>query len=123
MPVRCADLTATWTDLTRWFAARGVLVLPQLCADQPMVRLDADSDTGRAADAAEVERVTGLLRAIIDRFELRAVYVHQLRGEPDPTLITVRAVAGGVVHELVLCAAWYADLLDRTVGMEFAHRQ
>jgi hypothetical protein len=114
MPVRCADLAETWADLTTWFAERGVLVLPQLCADQPVVRLDTD----RTADPGQ------LLRAIIDRFDLRAVYVHHLAGgEPDPTIITVRAVAGGVVHELVLCAAWYADLLDRTVGMEFAHRQ
>lgn len=114
MPVRCADLAETWADLTTWFAERGVLVLPELCADHPVVRLDADRD----ADPGQ------LLRAIIDRFELRAVYVHHLAGGGlDPTIITVRAVAGGVVHELVLCAAWYADLLDRTVGMEFAHRQ
>ena len=114
MPVRCSDLAETWADLTRWFADHGVLVLPELCANQPVVRLDTEG----SADPGQ------LLRAIIDRFDLRAVYVHHLRGdEPDPAIITVRAVAGGVVHELVLCAAWYADLLDRTVGMEFAHRQ
>ena len=113
MPVRCADLTETWADLTAWFAQRGVLVLPQLSANQPVVRLDDDG----AAEPGQ------LLRAIVERFDLRAVYVHQLRDGPDPTIITVRAMAGGVVHELVLCAAWYADLLDRTVGVEFAHRQ
>jgi hypothetical protein len=123
MPMRCDDLAGTWAGLTAWFDQRGVLVLPQLCVDQPVVRLDADLDSSPTVGPADVARVTGLLRAVVERFDLRAIYVHQLGGDPEPTIVTVRAMAGGVVHELVLCAAWYADLLDRTVGMEFAHRQ
>jgi hypothetical protein len=114
--MRCADLTETWAELSAWFDERGVLVLPQLCVDQPMVQLDGD------AGPADLDRVTSRLRALVERCDVRTVYVHQIGGELAPSIVTVRVMAGGVVHELTLCAAWYADLLDRTVGMEFAHR-
>src|SRR5262245_27655282 len=122
--MRCTDLAQTWAELRGWFDRRGVLVLPPLTTSGPLVQLDSDVDQSRAADPAELERATGRLRAVVERFEVRAVYVHQIGGEPilvpggerairgEPSIVTVRVVAGGVVHELVLFANWYAELLD-----------
>jgi hypothetical protein len=128
--MRCVDLPDTWTKLAGWFDQHGILVLPQLCADGPVVRLDADVDQGRTARPADLERVVSRLCAVVERFGARAVYVHRVGGEPaaedeerELSIVTVRVMAGGVVHELMLFAGWYADLLDRTVGMEFAHKQ
>jgi hypothetical protein len=42
-----------------------------------------------------------------------------LRGGPGE--VTVRVVAGGVVHELNLFASWYIEFLDEIVGVDFAH--
>src|SRR5215213_1036896 len=104
--MRCPDLAATWTDLTGWFDRRGILVLPQVCTGPLVVQLDADTDQGGTASAAELDRVTGRLRAVVERFGVRAVYVHQAGGIPGdelrqgPGSVTVRVVAGGVVHEL-----------------------
>jgi hypothetical protein len=128
--MRCDDLAGTWAALLSWFDAHGVLVLPQLAGDLPVVQLDSDLAPLFAADPAEalalaVDRV----RAVVDRFDARAVYVHRVgegtatrNGGRDMSILTVRVVGGGVVHELTLVAAWYANLLNRTVGMEFAHR-
>jgi tagatose-1,6-bisphosphate aldolase non-catalytic subunit AgaZ/GatZ len=128
--MRCVDLAQTWSQLREWLDHQGVLVLPRLTANGPLVQLDADADQTRAASVADLARVTDRLRALVERFEVRAVYVHQIGGEPvpvpggdrevrgEPSIVTVRVVAGGVVHELTLFAAWYAELLDRTVGID-----
>ena len=124
--MRCADLAETWTELLAWFDQRGVLVLPQLSADTLLVRLDADVDQKRTATPEEVTRAADRLRAVIEHFGVRAVYVQQTpspspgRVCPEPAVITMRVVAGGVVHELTLFAAWYYDYLDEAVEMEFA---
>jgi hypothetical protein len=124
--MRCADLADTWTGLLEWFDQREVLVLPPLSADTLLVRLDADVDQKRTATPAEVERATDRLRAVIEHFGVRAVYVQQTpspspgRVSPEPAVIIMRVVAGGVVHELTLFAAWYYDYLDEAVEMEFA---
>jgi hypothetical protein len=124
--MRCADLAETWTGLLAWFDQRGVLVLPQLSAETLLVRLDADVDQKRTATPEEVARAADRLRAVIDHFGVRAVYVQQTPspspGSPcaEPAVITMRVVAGGVVHELTLFAAWYYDYLDEAVEMEFA---
>jgi hypothetical protein len=124
------DLAQTWSELRGWFDAHGVLVLPRLTTSGPLVKLDADVDQMRAASETDLSRATGRLRALVERFDVRAVYVHQIGGEPisvpggdravcgEPSIVTVRVMAGGVVHELTLFAAWYAELLDRTVGMD-----
>src|SRR5207244_81056 len=107
-PMRCPDLAATWSDLTGWFDRNGILVLPQLCAGPLVVHLDADVDHGGTASPAELARVTGRLRAVVEQFGIRAVYVHQTGGIPGdelrrgPGAVTVRVVASGVVHELNL---------------------
>jgi hypothetical protein len=123
--MRCADLAETWNDLLAWFDQRGILVLPQLSADTLLVRLDADVDQKRTATPEEVARAADRLRAVIDHFGVRAVYVQQTPNPSpgrvcDPAVITARVVAGGVVHELTLFAAWYYDYLDEAVEMEFA---
>ena len=125
--MRCPDLAATWTDLTGWFQQHGILVLPPLCAGPPVVQLDADVDPGGTANPAELDRVTSRLRAVIEHFGVRAVYVHETGGIPGdevrkgPGSITVRVVASGVVHELNLFASWYIEFLDEIVGVDFAH--
>jgi hypothetical protein len=124
--MRCANLAETWAELLAWFDQRGVLVLPPLSADTLLVRLDADVDQKRTATPDEVARSCARLRAVIEHFGVRAVYVQQTPSPspgqvcPDPAVITARVVAGGVVHELTLFAAWYYDYLDDAVEMEFA---
>lgn len=130
--MRCADLARTWTDLCSWFDRNGVLVMPQLHADRPLVRLDGDVDPAATADPAELARVVERLRTLVRHFEVRAVYVQHTGGElaacaesgsrirAEQAVVTIRVMAGGVVHELSLFAEWYAALLDRTVGMDFA---
>jgi hypothetical protein len=116
--MRCANLAETWTELSAWFDRNGVLVLPHLRADGPSVRLDADADPEHAADGAELDRQLDRLKAIVKHFGVRAVYV--TRGE-RMSAVTVRVVADGVVHELMLIADWYAEFLDETIGMAPAH--
>jgi hypothetical protein len=108
--MRCADLTGTWSELRGWLAARNVLVLPRLTGDWPTVRLDDDLPPERAATAAEVDTVVDRLRQVIDRFAVPAVYVGQVPGEPaaEPSGVTIRVMAGGILHELTLSAARYA---------------
>lgn len=118
--MRCADLPAAWTELTRWLQSRGVLVLPPLAAQLPLVRLDANACGDSAEDAI------GLLRRVIEHFGVRAVYVERLRAvrpstdKPEPAVLTVRVLASGIVHELRLFAGWYVELLDSEVGAEAA---
>lgn len=114
MPMRCADLNQTWTELSSWFDRTGVLVLPHLRADGPTVRLDADTEPSRGDDPAELERQLDRLRTIIKHFGVRAVYVSR---DEQAEVLTIRVVAGGVVHQLMLVAGWYADFLDETLGM------
>jgi hypothetical protein len=111
----CVDLVEAWTELRDWLDRAGVLILPRLEANGPTVRLDADLAAARPATRAEVARIMGRLRAVVERFEARAVYVTQtgVDSVPDPdepASLCVRVVAGGVVHELSLVAAWYAQL-------------
>jgi hypothetical protein len=108
--MRCADLTGTWAELRTWLEARNVLVLPRLTGDWPMVRLDGDLAPDRPATATEVASVLERLRQVIDRFAVPAVYVGQAYGETtaDPSGVTIRVMAGGILHELTLSAAWYA---------------
>jgi hypothetical protein len=126
--MRCGDLAGIWSDLRAWFADVDVLVLPRLEFTGPSVRLDADVDPTRPATQDEVAAVLARLRAVVTRFEVRAVYVglaggsmdgEPVGGEPvgggggdGPAAVTVRVLAGGVVHELTLVAAWYAALVD-----------
>jgi hypothetical protein len=126
--MRCDDLAGTWAALISWFDAHGVLVLPSLSCDLPVVRLDSDLAPRFAADEA-LGLAVGRVKALVERFDARAVYVNRVgadtaahNGGREMSIVTMRVVGGGVVHELTLVAAWYADLLDRTVGMEFAHR-
>jgi hypothetical protein len=109
--MRCVDLAETWIELSAWFDRNGVLVLPHLRADGPSARLDADARPG--AERAELDRQLDRLRAIIEHFGVRAVYV--TRDEPL-SAVTIRVVAGGVVHELMLVADWYDEFLDETIG-------
>jgi hypothetical protein len=129
--MRCADLAGTWAELCTWFDEQGILVLPQLCTDGPLVRLDAGRVGGGDTADAEQARALERLRAVVSQFDVKAVYVHQWGdgifeggppgGQPEPGAVTVRVMAGGVVHELKLLAPWYAEFLDGTVGIEFAH--
>lgn len=115
--MRCANLTATWAELTGWLERRNVLVLPPLTANLPLVRLAADlSGTG---DIAEVECAIDRLHRLIDHFDVQAVYVERTEGtqteigdNAEPAILTIRILAAGAVHELKLFATWYAELLD-----------
>lgn len=108
--MRCADLAGTWTELSSWFDRNGVLVLPHLRTEGPMARLDADG--------AELDRQLDRLRILIRHFGVRAVYVTR---DERLSAVTIRVVAGGVVHELMLVADWYAEFLDETMGTAPAH--
>jgi hypothetical protein len=118
--MRCADLVGTWEGLLCWFDDRRVLVLPRLTGVGATVRLDGDIGCERPAEPAEVALVLDRLRGVVERFGIPAVYVGQVRVGAAGRLasVTVRAPAGGVIHELTLAAAWYGaqDIdLDRAV--------
>lgn len=123
--MRCANLDDTWINLTAWFDAHRILVLPPLQATGvPLARLDADAGEDRVASEPELDRVLGRLRALVECFDIRAVYVDQERdrsGRHDQQLgvVTLCVVAGGVVHELRLFAASYAAYLDRAAEAHF----
>ncbi|HKT05635.1 MAG TPA: hypothetical protein VJT31_39485 [Rugosimonospora sp.] len=108
--MRCADLTGTWSELRAWFDARNVLVLPRLTGNWPVVQLDGDLAPDRPATGAEVASVVERLRQVVDRFAVPAVYVGTVAGESGAELsgVTIRVMAGGILHELTLTAAWYA---------------
>jgi hypothetical protein len=112
--MRCSDLTATWLTLRTWFEERGVLVLPRLTGVGPTVCLECDLApdlvSDRPATGAELAVAIGRLQRVVERFAVPVVYVGQVRNGPDdgPASVTVRAVAGGIVHELTLVASWYA---------------
>jgi hypothetical protein len=118
--MRCADLTITWTELSRWLEHRDVLVLPPLVAQLPLVRLDADVD----GTCESIEVALDRLRRLIDHFNVRAVYVDRLRAPrdadaaPDLAVLTVRVLVAGAVHELRLFADWYVTLLDSDLDTE-----
>jgi hypothetical protein len=127
--MRCADVTGTWAAVRSWFDERGVLVLPRLTGVGPTVRLDGDLavesaselDFDRPATAAELALAVGRLQRVVERFGLPVVYVGQVRVGPDrdPASVTIRAVAGGIVHELTLVASWYAAEyidIDRSIS-------
>jgi hypothetical protein len=121
--MRCANLTDTWAALRDWLDLRNVMVLPPLSANLPLARLDADCTGG----PGDLDRMVECLHALIEHFGIRAVYVGRVdiirtNGGPDPELavLTVRAPAGGVVHELKLYASWYVEFLELTVSAEFA---
>lgn len=109
--MRCVDLTGTWSELREWFDAKDVLVLPRLTGDGPAVRLDGDLDPDQPATPDEVARVVERLRQVVARFAVPVVYVGQVRGEPDgpASRVTVRVMAGGILHELTLAAAWHSE--------------
>jgi hypothetical protein len=113
--MRCGDLAGTWTGLRDWLTAREVLVLPRLEYAGPTSRLDADVDPTRPATPAEVDAAVARLRELVRRFDVRAVYVGYAGDDAgELAAVTVRAMAGGVVHELTLVAASYAALTDET---------
>jgi hypothetical protein len=116
--MRCRDLAGTWDELRAWLQAADVLVLPRLTGVDPGVRLDCDLPAERPATPGEVAIATGRLRAIVERFEVPAVYVGQVRAESSGELasVTVRVMAGGILHELTLAAAPRPGL-----GVEFEH--
>ncbi|OLE29442.1 MAG: hypothetical protein AUG44_04025 [Actinobacteria bacterium 13_1_20CM_3_71_11] len=106
--MRCGDLGRAWTDLRDWFAEVDVLVLPRLEYAGPTARLDADLDPTRPATPTEVAATVAQVRELVRRFDVRAVYV----GHAAPDAVTVRVVAGGVVHELTLVAAGHPAVTD-----------
>jgi hypothetical protein len=111
--MRCEDLAGTWRGLRGWLAAADVLVLPRLEYAGPSARLDAEVDPTRPASRAEVEATVATLRDLVRRFDVRAVYVGYAGDPTDaPAAVTLRVMAGGVVHELTLVAAGYAVLDD-----------
>ena len=139
--MRCSDLARTWTELADWFDRENVLVLPAFRGGEPLARLDDDLDTSRDATPAEIAHVLGRLRAVVERFAIKAVYVRQTTWDADAdwvagtglshtalplrngsgpahpgplTRITVRVLAGGVIHEVLLVAGWYAAVEDGT---------
>ncbi|HEX3787386.1 MAG TPA: hypothetical protein VHW44_05955 [Pseudonocardiaceae bacterium] len=122
--MRCPDLADTWADLRRWLDQQRVLVLPPLTANLPLTRLDAD--TARSADGSDPERVVNRLRTLITHFDVRAIYVAEEHGGPEIgrpqqelAALTIRVLAGGVVHELTLLASWYDEFLKLSVEAEF----
>lgn len=134
--MRCGDLDETWTDLVGWLDAAGVLQLPPLEGAALTVRLDADIDPSRPATAEETRRALQRVQAVIERFAVPVVYVSRgiwdrsdewrLSGDrpvprDGPTSVTVRVVAGGVLHELPLVAAWYAELNDLATAVNCAY--
>ncbi len=118
--MRCADLTFTWAELTRWLELRDVLVLPPLVAQLPLVRLDAVTDGTPESTPGAVAR----LHRLIEHFDVRAVYVDRLHAPrtgaepPQLAVLTVRVLVAGAVHELRLFADWYVTLLDSDLGAE-----
>jgi hypothetical protein len=119
--MRCTDLAGTWRSLRCWFEEREVLVLPRLTGIGPTVCLDGDMGLDRPASRTELALAVSRLCRIVEGFALPVVYVGQVRTEPDgaPASVTIRAVAGGVVHELTLAASWYAaqDIdIDRSLS-------
>jgi hypothetical protein len=114
--MHCANLVDTWADLRAWLEQRDILILPGLAANLPLAKLDADS-TGSPDD---LDRIVDRLHTLIDHFVVRAVYVDRLYGRPNElALLTVRVLAGGVVHELKLFAVWYVDFLKLSSDPEF----
>ncbi len=114
--MRCANLVDTWAALRRRLEQRDVLILPALSANLPLVRLDGDE----AHDPDGLDRVLDRMHLLIERFGVRAVYVERIGGGPDDlAVLTVRILAGGVVHELKLFAAWYVDFLQLSPDAEF----
>jgi hypothetical protein len=106
--MRCADLTGTWNGLRDGLDKAGILIMPPLEGLRAAVRLDADVTTARPAGPAELDRVLERLRALVARFDIRAVYVGKTHDGPLLTSVTIRVLAGGVVHELTLAAAaWH----------------
>ena len=117
--MRCDDLPRTWQELHDWFADAGVLVLPRLEFTGPGTRLDADVDPARPATPDELAMVLARLRAVVSHLGARVAYVGQVDdrrlapgAEPEVAAVTIRIVAGGVVHELALIATWYAALTE-----------
>jgi hypothetical protein len=134
--MRCGDLDETWAEFGHWLDAAGVLQLPPLEGATLTVKLDADIDPGRPATAEETRRALQRVQAVIERFHVPVVYVTRtvwdrsdewrLGGDrpvprDGPTAITVRVMAGGVLHELPLVAAWYAELNDLATAVNCAY--
>jgi hypothetical protein len=114
--MRCADLDGTWAVLRDWFDQAGVLVLPPLRGVRAGVSLDADLPDGHPATGAEQASVLDRMRALITHFDVRAVYV----GRTDAS-VTLRAVAGGVVHELTLTSMADPVWQDLSHDLDGAH--
>jgi hypothetical protein len=143
--MRCAELDNTWGELESWFVRTGVLVLPIFRGSGPLVRFDDDLAPSREATDHEMGLVVARLRSVVERFDLRAVYVHRTTWDADNdwmagagadraltqlpvplataaelglsrpgplTRVMLRVFAGGVIHELLLVAGWYAALED-----------
>ncbi len=99
-----------------------MLVLPRLTGAGPTVCLDGDLPLDRPASGTELAIAVSRLCRVVEGFALPVVYVGQVRTEPDgaPASVTIRAVAGGIVHELTLVASWYAkqDIdIDRSLSL------
>jgi hypothetical protein len=109
--MRCRDLTGTWRELLDWFVANNILVLPRLTGTGPTARLDGDLAPDRPATAAELVTVTDRVRQIIERFRIPVVYVGQVADDlsGEASTVTIRLMAGGVLHELTLTSLWYVD--------------
>jgi hypothetical protein len=115
--MRCGDITETWGKLREWLEASNVLVLPALEAFGPIVRLDADIEGDRDATPEEQERALGRVTAVVESFGVRAVYVGQT-GTDGPAAVTIRVMAGGVVHELAMVASWYAEAKELATAVD-----
>jgi hypothetical protein len=99
--MRCPDLADTWRSLRSWFEERDVLVLPRLTGVGPTVCPDGDLPLDRPASVTELAVAVSRLCRVVEGFALSVVYVGQVRGEPGgvPASVTIRAVAGGIVHD------------------------
>jgi hypothetical protein len=123
--MRCADLDTTWAEIRTWLDQRNILVLPALETVGPLVRLDADPVHVRPG--RRDERIPGpplgqsssvdRLKAVINHFNVQAVYIQQ-HGVAPAEAISIRIVAAGVVHELQLFSSSYADSLDHLIAAE-----
>jgi hypothetical protein len=118
--MRCADLNETWNGLRAWLDATGVLVLPPLEGARPSVRLDADVHSGECATHNEMARVLDRLRALVHRFDVRAVYAGRTHQAHVLTSVTVRIFAGGVVHELSLVSAGHTAVREQAPELDGA---
>jgi hypothetical protein len=65
-------------------------------------------------------RVLDRLRALVHRFDVRAVYVGRAHQAHVLTSVTVRIFAGGAVHELSLVSAGHTAVREQAPELDGA---